>query len=141
MLAFLRWLDRPTRLRTTLYAMSLASLPYTHYRCTWIGAAQAVFLLLFRRERLVRWLIPAAASSLLFLPWLPVTLAQNADRPLLMVRAAVPSNLDTARWIAWFMTGGLGAYYLLPALALPDLRRLREYTRPIVFLLLWLILP
>jgi len=118
MLAYLRWLDRPTLLSAILYGGLLAALLYTHYAGALIVLTQFAHLLLSQPRRILRWLIPAGLALLLYLPWIPVILDQLA----IFGRPGAPPFDDAGVALAaliYALTGGYGWLYLISLLGLP----------------------
>lgn len=139
MMAFLSWLERPDLRRTLVYGVSIAAVVYSHYHGVWLFAAQAGYLLMLRRDRMVRWALPVGVGLALFAPWAPVLIGQIRHRPPGLIAVAAPTNPDTIRWIVWMMSGGLGAALLAPYLMAPDIAALRRHGRALALMGLWLV--
>lgn len=135
-LAYWRWLRRPTAFRTVIYGAVMAALLYTHYAGVFIILAQGLHLLLTRPRRVWRWLIPAGFGLLLYVPWLPALWWQYTvhGHPSALPFADTQTALDA---LLFFVTGGYLALYVIPiALNLP---RLRRDGPALLMLALWLL--
>lgn len=122
---------------------------YTHYYAWFILASHAVYLLLFERRRLIPMLPSAFGILLAQLPWLPTLLSQSGS-----VKNSywiAPLNWSTHSEFFLRVTGGdlptllqyPLAYLLLTLILLDFIIRLvkRDFPKPYLFLLTWLLLP
>lgn len=136
-LVYLRWRQKPTRLRTTAYSLLLAALLYTHYSGALIVLTHALHLLITRRVRLGMAALPFAVAGGLYLPWALILVEQARlhERPLAL---ALPSDGGTIYALLLVATGGVPLLYAL-VLAIA-LWRLRGRGDTSFLLLLWLLL-
>ena len=136
-LALLRLVDRPgSMLRRAVYAVSLASLPYTHALGLFVGLTHALYVLVRvvrprpdDSPRLLRAALVAGVGALaLFAPWAPSFLRQEAS-----VRATgwiAPPHWKEFHRAVLAHAGGEFAFATLAALALVGLGRAPRRPHP-----------
>lgn len=138
-LAYLRWVEQPTILRTICCAVLLAALPYTHYAGGLLPLTHLVHLLWTRPARIGHLVLPVGLALALFAPWLPSVIWQwNAHGG----PAAPPfgNTITAAAALVFFLTGGYWALYLLPFGLGSALPRARQHSDALSLLLAWLLL-
>lgn len=122
--AYLCWEKKPTLRRTLLYGITLAALIYTHYAGTLVIAAQGLHFAITRLKRMVatrqmplfhiRPVLPLLIGAALYVPWLPVMLAQiriNNGRPLAL---PVPTDWGAVEALWDIVTSGMWSQFALP---------------------------
>ncbi|MBI5931329.1 MAG: glycosyltransferase family 39 protein [Chloroflexi bacterium] len=82
-LAFLHWLENPTRRRTLLYASIMIAAVYTHYYTALILPVQVIYAGLVLRpvQRIWKLLFMMGLALLAFVPWALVAVHQLLIRP------------------------------------------------------------
>ena len=78
---FWRWLRQPSRRNTLLYSLIIILSLYIHYYTLLIVLVQFVYLMIYHRQRLLRWVSVMSLSGLAFLPWAMVAVYQLQIRP------------------------------------------------------------
>lgn len=138
LLAFAHHLRRPRRTSAIWLIVAGTLALYTHYVVALLLAALLLYALMMRRWWLiVLLLIPA----LLFVPWLPFALEQWRLHPQGAAALPLASDMGTLAALALLLTSGYWFNFAVPLLlALPALRRLRDY-RIALLLLLWALVP
>ncbi len=147
---YLRWRDRPSWLRTLLYALSIALMLYTHYAGALVVATQIIHLALTglipknpvqkRLRFYARLLIPYVLALMLFAPWLPIFLTQMKANPNGPLAIPVPTNWATVAALVLLLTSASWGWYVLPFVVSSAVPRIRQYASAITLLLLWLLL-
>ncbi len=122
-LLYWRWLSRLSRSETNgiraglAYGLLLTALVYTHY-AGWLIVLTHLIHLIFTSgksaARLWRFALPYGMSLLLFLPWLPIVIAQLQVNPNGSLAVPVPTNTATLIWLVhsptadqWGLIGSL----------------------------------
>lgn len=138
--AFLRWLRRGAPARLVVYGLTLAALPYVHYYGALIPLTHFLHLLLTRPRRLRGWLVAAGLALALYAPWLPTLWRQIQTHPDGPLTLPIPTNWETLGWLLKVLSGGSGAFFLLPFVAGQALPRARRHRDAILLLLSWALL-
>lgn len=107
-----------------LYALLTTCALLTHYYLIFLPIAQGVYVLLWRRRDLARWLGASALAAVLYAPWLLAVVQQLprrvADKVAFEVNAATSPLLFGAQYLATVTTGytsGARATWVLATLA------------------------
>lgn len=85
LIAFWRWLERPTRWRFVLYCLATILNLANHYAALGTLLAQAVFFILDRKRHQIPWrkgLLAIAVFFVAFLPWLLFNIIPRLHEPL-----------------------------------------------------------
>lgn len=141
---YLRWRDRPGRWNTTIYALLLAALLYTHYAALLVLVTHALHSLLGeKRDSRPRFnpyrLIPYGLAVGLFLPWAPIFLAQIRDNPAGPLALPVRTDWAAVETLFTTLTSGYWPLFMLPFVLGGAVPRLREFGREVLLIMLWLV--
>jgi 4-amino-4-deoxy-L-arabinose transferase-like glycosyltransferase len=140
MWAYWRWQRDPSRLRTIIYAISMAALFYTHYYGLLIVATQVLHLWLVAPKQLGRWLLCGSIALLLLAPWLPVWIEQVRLHPHGPLAQPTPTNESTVTWLILMLTSGLSIWMTTPYVLGRALLQISRYRSALLLLLAWLFL-
>lgn len=141
--AYLRWRDCPGRWNTLAYALLLAALLYTHYAGLLVLVTHALHGLLVEkwdsRPRFIpHRLIPYGLAVVLFLPWVPIFMAQIGDNPTGPLALPVTTDWAAVETLLATLTSGYWPLFLLPFVLGGAVPRLREFGRDVLLVMLWL---
>jgi len=126
------------------YVISTALLMYTHFYGVFLIAAQAIYVLV-SREDLRRWIVPAGALALLYVPWV-VLLAITVLSPEGAWQSGTtwipePTLADVTQILRAY-SGSIPLTIVLALLAVYGTVRTIRGQRPAAYLLLaWLLVP
>lgn len=144
-LLYLRWRGRKTILRGLIYGVSLAALAYTHYA----GVLMAITHILHwvvspqpkaRLRTIIINSLPYVLAAVLFSAWLPTFLTQMRANPNGPLAIPIPTDWATVAGLVLILTGGNWWLYLLPFVLGRAIPALRQYWRPVLLLVIWLLL-
>lgn len=100
-LIFLRWIERPTRPRTLLYAILVVTSVYTHYYTVLVFVVQIIYAGIALRPQKRVWKLGGllALAMLAFVPWAFVAIYQLSIRPEGILHS-MDLNWDTLEFLA-----------------------------------------
>ena len=140
MWAYWRWQQAPSRARTIIHGLSIATLFYTHYYGLLIIASQVIHSLLVAPKRMGRWLWSGGLALLLIAPWLPVWIDQVRAHPNGPLAQPTPTNAATVTWLLLLVTSGLSFWIAAPYALGRALPRARQQRSAMLLLVVWLLL-
>jgi hypothetical protein len=147
MYACLVWLKRPMLWRALIYALSMATLLYTHYAGGLVIVTQVLWLVWMwlttgrhtaLRPFLVR-LIPFGLALILYGAWVPTLLNQLRANPGGPLAIPLPTDWGTVAGLLLILTGGTGWLVLLPFVVGRGVWRARLHRDALVLVVLWLL--
>lgn len=138
--AYLRWRERPGRRNTFRYGLLLAALLYTHYAGMLVLMTHVLHGILTSRPHFnARRLFPYGLAFALFLPWLPVFMAQLRANPAGPLALPVATDWPAVETLLMALTSGYWPLFLLPFILGRAILHLRDYGREVLLIVLWLI--
>ncbi len=142
MLAYWHWLRQGKRRAALWYGASLALIAYTHYFMAFLVAMQVLYLALSRpsRERWLQFGWVASLGLILWLPWMPVFVAQvrrllSLTGDLGISSTALPTSARTIEQLVQLATNGWPWIYA--GVFLGGMLILRGLRARYVLLVLW----
>ncbi len=142
--AYVRWRERTNRWNTLAYVLLLAALLYTHYAGLLVLMTHALHSILVAawdsRPRFNPYrLMPYGLAVVLFLPWLPIFLAQIRANPAGPLALPVTTDWAAVETLLGTLTSGYWPLFLLPFVLGGAVPRLREFGRDVLLVMLWLV--
>jgi len=127
------------------YGLSLAALAYTHYAGVLIAITHILHWVVSphpkaRLRTIIINLLPYVLAVILFGAWLPTFLTQMRANPNGPLAIPIPTDWGTVAGLVLILTGGNWWLYLLPFVLGRAIPALRQYWRPVLLLVIWLLL-